>query len=46
MAPNTPEIYRAFRSGKLAAAGIKLDPAGPPKLKPDQKKLLTTLPED
>ena len=47
MAPNTPEIYRAFRSGKLEAAGIKLDPAGrPPKLKPDQKKLLTTLPDD
>jgi CRISPR-associated protein Csb2 len=47
MAPNTPEIYRAFRSGKLEAAGIRLDPAGrPPKLKPDQKKLLTTLPDD
>ena len=47
MAPNTPEIYRAFRSGKLEAAGIKLDRAGrPPRLKPDQKKLLTTLPED
>lgn len=47
MAPNTPEIYRAFRSEKLEAAGIKLDPAGcPPKLKPDQKKLLTTLPDD
>ncbi|MEX1993629.1 MAG: type I-U CRISPR-associated protein Csb2, partial [Steroidobacteraceae bacterium] len=47
MAPNTPEIYRAFRSGKLEAAGIKLDPAGRPhKLKPDQKKLLTTLPDD
>jgi len=47
MAPNTPEIYRAFRSGKLEAAGIELDPSGrPPKLKPDQKKLLTTLPED
>ncbi len=47
MAPNTPEIYRAFRSGKLEAAGIKLDPAGrPPKLKPDQKRLLTTLPDD
>ena len=47
MAPNTPEIYRAFRSGKLEAAGIKLDPAGrPPKPKPDQKKLLTTLPDD
>lgn len=47
MAPNPPEIYRAFRSGKLEAAGIKLDPAErPPKLKPDQKKLLTTLPGD
>jgi len=46
MAPNTPEGYRAFRSGKLEAAGIKLDTAGrPPKLK-DQKKLLTTLPDD
>jgi len=45
MAPNTPEIYRAFRSAKLEAAGIKLDPAGhPPKLKPDQKNLLATLP--
>lgn len=47
MTPNTPEIYQAFRSGKLEAAGINLDPAGrPPKLKPDQKKLLTTLPDD
>lgn len=47
MAPNTPEIYRAFRSEKLEAAGIKPDPAGrPPKLKSDQKKLLTTLPDD
>lgn len=47
MAPNAPEIYRAFRSGKLEAAGIKLDPTGRlPKLKPDQKKLLTTLPDD
>ncbi len=47
MAPNTSEIYRAFRSGKLEAAGIKLDPAGrPPNLKPDQKKLLKTLPDD
>jgi CRISPR-associated protein Csb2 len=47
MAPSTPESYRAFRSGKLEAAGIKIDTAGrPPRLKPDQKKLLTTLPED
>jgi CRISPR-associated protein Csb2 len=47
MAPSTPEIYRALRSGKPEAARIKLDPAGrPPKLKPHQKKLLTTLPED
>jgi CRISPR-associated protein Csb2 len=47
MAPNTPEIYRAFRSEKLEGAGIKLDPAGrPPKLKADQKKLLATLPDD
>ena len=39
MAPSTPGIYRAFRSRKLEAAGIELDPAGrPPKLKPDQKK--------
>jgi len=47
MAPKTPEIYRAFRAGKLEAAEIKLDPARrSPKLKPDQKKLLTTLPDD
>ena len=47
MAPNAPEVYRAFRSEKLEAAGITLDPTGrPPKLKPDQKKLLTTLPDD
>lgn len=47
MAPSTPDTYRTFRSEKLEAAGIKLDPAGrPPKLKPDQKKLLTTLPDD
>jgi len=47
MVPNTPEIYRALRLEKLEAAGIKFDPAGrPPKFKPDQKKLLTTLPDD
>ena len=47
MVPITPDVYRAFRSGKLEAAGIKLDSAGrTPKLKPDQKKLLTTLPDD
>jgi len=47
MAPNTPETYRAFRSEKLEAAGIKSAPAGRPlKFKPDQKKLLTTLPDD
>lgn len=47
MAPNTPENYRTFRLKKLEAAGIKLDSAGhPPKLKTDQKKLLTTLPDD
>lgn len=47
MAPSTPETYRAFRSGKLEAAGISLDPADRlPKLKQDQKKLLTTLPDD
>lgn len=47
MAPNTPENYRAFRSGKLDAAGIKPDAQGRPlKLKTEQKKLLTTLPDD
>jgi len=47
LAPNTPEIYRAFRSEKLEAAGIKPNPTGrPPKLKSDQKKLLITLPDD
>ena len=47
MVPITPDVYRAFRSGKLEAGGIKLDPAGrPPNLTPDQKKLLTTLPDD
>lgn len=47
MAPNAPEVYRAFRSEQLAAAGISRDPAGRlPKLKPEQKKLLTTLPDD
>jgi CRISPR-associated protein Csb2 len=47
MAPNPPETYHAFRSGKLEAAGIKLDRSGrQSKLKPDEKRLLTTLPED
>ncbi len=47
MAPNTPDLYRAFRAGKLEAAGIKLEPAArAPKLKPDMKRLLTTLPDD
>lgn len=47
MAPNTPELYRAFRSGKLEAAGIKPESATrPTKLKSDMKRLLTTLPDD
>jgi CRISPR-associated protein Csb2 len=47
MAPNSPEVYREFRSGKLDSAGIKAEPAGrPPRLKQEQKRLLTTLPED
>jgi CRISPR-associated protein Csb2 len=47
MAPSAPEIYSVFRSGKLEAAGITLDPAGRrPKLTSEQKKLLTTLPDD
>ena len=47
MTPATPETYRAFRSAKLDASGITLALSGrAPKLKPDQKKLLATLPED
>lgn len=47
MAPNAPEVYRAFRSEKLEAAGISRDPAVClPKLKSEQKKLLATLPND
>jgi CRISPR-associated protein Csb2 len=47
MAPSAPEIYRAFRSGKLKAAGITFEGKGrTPKLNQEQKKLLTTLPED
>jgi CRISPR-associated protein Csb2 len=47
MTPSTPETYRAFRSGTLEAAGIKLDTADrSPKLKQDQRKLLATLPDD
>lgn len=47
MAPSTPETYRAFRSIKLTAAGIEPGQGRrPQKLKQDQKKLLTTLPED
>ncbi len=47
MIPSRPEIYRTFRSGKLEAAGIDLDSGvRSSKLKPGQKKLLTTLPDD
>lgn len=46
MAPNAPEVYRAFRSEKIESAGIKLDSQRPVKLKTEQKKLLTTLPDD
>lgn len=46
MAPNAPEVYRAFRSEKIESAGIKLDSRRPLKLKTEQKKLLTTLPDD
>lgn len=47
MVPSRPEIYRAFRSGKLEAAGIDLDSeVRSSKLKPGEKKLLTTLPDD
>jgi len=48
MAPNTPETYRIFRSGKLEAAGIELDAQGngPANLKGDKKKLGVTLPND
>lgn len=48
MAPNTPEIYHTFRSGKLEAAGIKLDGHRntPANLRGDKKKLDITLPND
>lgn len=46
MAPNSPETYRAFRAGKLDIAGIKPESGRLSKLKQNQKKLLTTLPED
>lgn len=47
MAPNVPEVYRAFRSEKLEAAGISCTPAVRlQKLKSEQKKLLATLPDD
>ena len=47
MVPSRPEIYRAFRSGKLQAAGIDVESeVRSSKLKPGEKKLLTTLPDD
>lgn len=47
MVPSRPEIYRAFRLGKLQAAGIDVDSeVRSSKLKPGEKKLLTTLPDD
>lgn len=47
MIPSTPDVYRTFRTHKLESAGIKADSSGrQPRLKQDQKKLLTTLPED
>ncbi|MFM9888609.1 MAG: type I-U CRISPR-associated protein Csb2 [Burkholderiales bacterium] len=47
MTPTTPEKYRALRSEKLAISGIDSNSAAPaPRLKPNQKKLLTTLPND
>ena len=47
MAPATPESYHAVRSARLGAAGITFEPSSPAhKLKPDQKKLVATLPED
>lgn len=47
MAPNAPEVYHAFRSGKLEAAGITIDPTRrPTKLQLEQKNLLATLPDD
>jgi len=47
MSPATPESYRAFRLARLDASGITPDPSGRvPRLKPDQKKLLATLPLD
>lgn len=47
MMPNAPEVYRAFRMERLYAAGINGDSTEQPsKLKPHQKKLLATLPDD
>jgi CRISPR-associated protein Csb2 len=47
MTPHTPDFYRAFRSEKLEAAGIRLERVRrQAKLRPEQKKLLTTLPDD
>ncbi|CUS32794.1 type I-G CRISPR-associated protein Csb2 [Candidatus Nitrospira nitrificans] len=47
MVPSRPENYRAFRSAKLETAGIELDPeVRSSKIKPVEKKLLTTLPGD
>ncbi|THJ19461.1 MAG: type I-U CRISPR-associated protein Cas5/Cas6 [Nitrospira sp. CG24E] len=48
MAPNAPEVYRAFRSEKLESAGITLEANGntPVNLGRDKKKLTVTLPID
>ncbi|BFU93802.1 MAG: hypothetical protein NTNFB02_05240 [Nitrospira sp.] len=47
MVPRRPENYRAFRLGKLEIAGIELDSGvSSSKLKPEERKLLTTLPGD
>lgn len=48
MTPNTPEVYRTFRSETLEAAGIPLDANGntPANLGRDKKKLGVTLPSD
>lgn len=47
MAPQQVERYQDFRKAKLAAAGIVTDSNGRmPKLKQEQKRLLTTLPAD
>lgn len=45
MAPNAPDVYRAFRSQKLGATGITLNANGntPANLSRDKKKLAITL---